>query len=399
MTHVRNIMSALSARWWLILLAALAAGGATALVGLATQRNAEEATVRVGLTSASEWPNYQADLESFGNIVVRPETIDLVRDELGDETISADLEFVEGLFVVEVVVHAMTESTALDAAQRFAGLGISQQDTAANSTKLQELETLRSELVEVEDSVAVLEAEENAARADATELARANDDEYSFERDSLYREANTKVGQLTSERASTEQRSLTLQNRIDDLELESNLPSERLFIIQDPMHQADPTGFDGYLPIALAAIAGALAAGAWVVAADRLHGPVRSAEQVESVLGCTVLADMTGPDGSAGASRLNQALASVESGDRIALTLTDDVRTSSADLRVALLDRAGQEGSPTRPLASLTASSDAATDPTILVVAKGKTPMSSLKEQLRLAEIGGRTILGLVLAT
>lgn len=399
MTYVRNVMSALVARWWLILLAALAAGGATALVGFAAQQSTAEATVRVGLTSVAEWPRFQADLESFGNIVARSETVDVVRSELGDETISVDPTFVEGLFVVEVAVQAMTESTALDAAQRFADFGISQQEEAANGAKLQELETLRGELDELEASVAMLEAEENDALAEAMELGRANDVQYSFERDALFREASAAVSRLTRDRENAEQRIRTLQNRIDDLELEFTLPSERLFIIQDPTIQAAPTGFDGYLPIALAAIAAALAAGAWAVAADRLHGPVRSAEQVERVLSCTVLADVAGPDGSAGAQRLNQALANVGSQGRVALTLTDDVRSSSADLSLALLDRVGQNGSPNRPLASLSDSSDAATDPTIVVVAKGKTPMSSLQEQLRLAEIGGRRILGIVLAT
>ncbi|NNF65232.1 MAG: hypothetical protein HKN07_13370 [Acidimicrobiia bacterium] len=398
MTHIRTITKVAIAKWWVV----LAVSGVAALVAIlalqSVERESPKASVRVGLTSASVWPRYQSDLESFSNIVNRDETRAKVRQAIDEEVLDVETEAVEGLFVVEVVVSAETEETAIAAAQEFATIGISVQAEQADGPRQQELAAIRVELDQLEVVLADLEVIESNARDEAVALAaEVNDGEYSVEREGLYRAADAAASRATADRSAAEQRYRTLNNQLSDIELRAVLPAERLFVVQDAQAQSVPAAFKGPFPVLAAALAAALAAITWLVGRDRLRGPIRSAEHVERVLGLPVVADLVdGIDQFAG-KRVEQALVSVGAKGTVEVVVDAESGLRSVDVQERLAGAAGGPADSRPGAGTFVSDPTRKPDAAVLAVETGVTTVVSAQSALRLLEMSQTRLIGVIL--
>lgn len=400
MTTLRSRTSALLAGWRLILIVAALAAGLAFLMSQFVDEEQNAASVRVGLTSASVWPRYQADLESFANIVNREDIRAEVDDRVDGTILSVDTETVEGIFVVEVVVSADTTETAIDAAEHFAATGIEQHTADADGATADELAILSAELDKIDDQLVELTNTEIELREEARALASATDGEFSFEAEALYRTADAAASRSTAERNATEQRRRSVANQVDDLLLRADLSTERLFVVQDAKALEGSAPIGGPLLLIASALAGALSAGAWIIGRDRLSGPIQTAEQVERVLGFPVVAHLVDDEDTFDGKRLIKALRSVGASGTVELVVDDEVQADPEDLCDSfheLTDEQDVEDDIDRLGRFVVDPLDHA-DAAVIVIETGSSSVASVEEQARYLEMTDVRLIGIVLA-
>lgn len=399
--QVRNIFAAVRDHWWVVVLAALAAAVATLALGLLSGTNDSQARVRVGLTSESEWPLYQSDLESFGNIARGDALLQPIRDDLGDQSLEARIDIVEGLFVSDLTVTAANDANALEAVERLTEQSISLQAQQADGGQTEDLERLKQDLAASLDRVAELEAAEEQALTAANDAAAAVDAEYTTTRDLAFRQAASALSQARGKRNEAQTRSQELGNQVDQIEGRRDVVTKRLFVIDDPSVVEDASPLSEPVAPILAAIAAALAAGAWAVSRDRLHGPVRSAQQLENAMGEPVLASLGGNDPKDfDGVRLNHALARLGPHEQIEVVWTAKPGKGADEQLRELLDEAAADGpTPVNELSTLVKSPTSTSAGAILVVARNRTRVDSVDERLRRLKLGGKDFLGFILAS
>lgn len=381
----------------LLALAAMA-GAALAFLGLQLADDVvPSARGSVGLTSVSEWPAYQADLDSFANIVGRDEVARQVEESIGGAISTVATDGVEGTYVLDVIVEAESDAVAVAAVDELIKVGIATQAAQVEGARDKELDVLGGELDAVQSSLADLETTEEEARNEAIRLAAAIDEgDFSFEKEALYREADAIAARATQDRNATEQRLRSLSNQVQDLATGRELPADRLFVVRDA--QAEQGGdaiISGPVSILVAALAAAAAAGSWLIARDRLNGPVRSAEQVERVLGLPVVAHIVGVTDVYDGVRLRQTIASIGSKERVQIIADEDVATSTEQLHATLTSAA--DSAEIDRSGAWIAQDNKPANASLLVIRAGVSSVDSVRRQAQLLDAGKMPLAGIIL--
>ena len=399
---IRSIVSSLAKSWWIVLGAAVLAAAIAIAAMQLVKPQPDTASIRVGLTSASVWPRYQADLESFSNIVNRGDLQASVKESIDGEILDINTETVEGIFVVEVQVSADSPAVAVAATEVLALEAIAIQAEEADGARDEELAVLSAELVNAQDTLVQLERVEEEARNAAIELAAATDEgDFSFEAEALYRSADAQAARATADRNAVEQRIRTVSNQVSDLELRAELPSDRLFVVQDATLLSESAAISGPIPPIAAALFAAIAMGSFVVARDRLRGPVRDVDQIERIAGVPVIAMLKDGVDEYGGERLARLLRSVGPKGFVEVLPVGGTAANQESLCGALEESAGLQldvdERDERDFGKFVMAPQSATAFVVLVVETGTTTVDEVLREVRILQGSASPLAGAVL--
>ncbi len=391
-------LTAVVSKLWLVLLVAALAAGATLLVDQLLGDATPSASVRVGLTTAAEWPRYQSELESFANIASSSDMIESVLADSAATQLSVDSSYVEGQFVIELAATADNAEQSVLTGQLLAERSIEQQTRQVIEADAAELAALTAARAEAQSELEALSAEEQETRANATALAAEVDEEFSFEGEARYREAAAIATLAEGAHRRAQDRVASLQTRIDDVELAMELPTTELYIVRDAAVDERPNPFEGPLPMIVAGVLGALAAVFWIAARDRTSGPVRGSAALERATRIPVMYDRS-RHSSTHQERLAGALQRASVSEPLLLIPDRGVDEPLFQLRSELLEQQGfGSNHGDQSLGMLTTEQGYPNaDAVLLAVRRGTTTIPSILQEMEYQQLYGRSVHGLVI--
>lgn len=380
-----------------VLFVAVAAGlalGATVLADRLIDDEPSSASISAGLTTVASWPRYQSELDAFLNIATSETMIDSIRVEGDFSSLEVDTVYVDGQFVVDLVVTAEDPDASVQAADLLARRSIEEHTRRVVAADAQELELVESELADLELEVEALAAAEQSARRSLIELGGNLDADYSFEGEALYREAAAATSVVEGDWLRARSRAGGLQVRADDLRLALDSPSTIIYIVDDASIESRTAPFEGAVPAVVAGVLAGLGAIAWLISRSRLRGVVRRADALERLVSVPVIADSR-DDPETVAPRLAGALARAEQHGPLLLVPAPGVDVSAVEIRDGLIDGRGGVGESSRALLMVEPTDRAGS--AVVVAKRGSTTLPAVQETIDLQQIRGRDVRGVVI--
>lgn len=410
---VRSVITTVARRLpWIAVAACL--GGALAFAGQnALRSDVAEANSRVGLTTESEWPRHETNLESFVAAATAPDLVAQVGDELDIDELHAEASLIQGIFVVDLTVSAEAGADVVTATDRLVQAGIDHVTTLADGDRLLELDALTESLTAVQGELVDVASDLDRADRAVTEGAAILESDWRFTVQTQWDLDNAERQRLVSSRDGLLGREQQLRNAIEDRELTLLGSRDRLFVVKDPaiVEETAPlsNGLTAPLGVATAVAASVGASFLWF---DRKRGLIRDTWQVEEILGLPILA-VTNGDGSMQmpiSRRLVQAIAASDDVVTIGIwsandavddqgavmegisTLLTPLTTASGGLRLVSLssDDAARTAAP---------AGTEGCDAIVSIVDQNRTTMDSLRQGQRALAVARVPLLGVVLST
>lgn len=277
-------------RWaWAILAAAVAVGLLVFGGQRFTQTDGTTVQARAGLTDSAEWPLFNAELELFRNRVTDPALL----QELGiDDDVEIEATSIDQTFLVDVDVTAETEDVASDVMNKVI-------DSVLTSRTDERLETFTSRLEQAtlahDDLVSAIEADRGELErieAELRDVSAQLDIEYAFSVDESRARLGTERRVVATRIDERERDLIDAADNISDIRVEQARIGSWILVVREPF-VVDNGALDLTTPVA-AALATAVAAAAVALWFDRERGKVRSAWQLERLLGIPELARLDG---------------------------------------------------------------------------------------------------------